>query len=206
MKPLSPRRREVLDEAARLFCERGYGGTSMDDVAAAVKLTKGTLYHHFPGKAEILAQIYDEAADFVLAGTKETPDDIPPPVAVRAVVAGIVQLIEERRHLVTIFHQEMPWVERWLPADDARRIHRKMREYISYVESVLRAGVDSGDFLRLDVHPTAHALIGMVTWSYRWWDPAGPYGADEMTDLLAGIFLRGITAPAAGLAERDATR
>lgn len=184
----------MLDEAARLFCEQGYGGTSMDDVAAAVELTKGTLYHHFPGKAEILAQIYDEAADFVLAGTKEIPEDIPPPAAVRSLVAGIMQLIEERRHLVTIFHQEMPWVERWLPAADARRIRRKMRQYINYVESVLQRGIDSGDFLEVDVHPTAYALIGMVTWSYRWWDPQGPRGVNEVTDLLTGIFLRGITA------------
>lgn len=192
-KPLSPRGREVLDEAARLFCEQGYGGTSMDDVAAAVELTKGTLYHHFPGKADILSQIYDEAADIVLAGTKEIPGELSPPEALRSLVAGIMQLIEDRRHLVTIFHQEMPWVEQWLPPADARRIRGKMREYIDYVEGVLQRGIDSGDFRDIDVPPTAYALIGMVTWSYRWWDPMGQRDAGEVTDLLAGIFLRGIS-------------
>lgn len=191
-RPLSPRRREVLDEAARLFTERGYGGTSMDDVANAVELTKGTLYHHFPGKAEILVEVYDEAADFVLANTNEVPADTPAPEAVRLLVRSVLELIEQRRNQVVLFHQEMPWVEQWLPAADARRVRHKMREYIDYVESVIKRGITSGDFEKVDVHASAQTLIGMVTWSYRWWEPDGKPNIDQLTDLLTGIFLRGI--------------
>jgi AcrR family transcriptional regulator len=191
-RPLSPRRREVLDEAARLFTERGYGGTSMDDVANAVELTKGTLYHHFPGKAEILVEVYDEAADFVLANTHEVPVDTPAPEAVRLLVRSVLELIEQRRNQVVLFHQEMPWVEQWLPAADARRVRHKMREYIDYVESVIKRGVSAGDFEKVDVHATAQTLIGMVTWSYRWWEPDGKPNIDQLTDLLTNIFLRGI--------------
>jgi AcrR family transcriptional regulator len=191
-RPLSPRRREVLDEAARLFTERGYGGTSMDDVANAVELTKGTLYHHFPGKAEILVEVYDEAADFVLANTHEVPADTPAPEAVRLLVRSVLELIEQRRNQVVLFHQEMPWVEQWLPAADARRVRHKMREYIDYVESVIKRGVSAGDFEKVDVHATAQTLIGMVTWSYRWWEPDRKPDIDQLTDLLTNIFLRGI--------------
>jgi AcrR family transcriptional regulator len=191
-RPLSPRRREVLDEAARLFTERGYGGTSMDDVANAVELTKGTLYHHFPGKAEILVEVYDEAADFVLANTHEVPPDTPAPEAVRLLVRSVLELIEQRRNQVVLFHQEMPWVEQWLPAADARRVRHKMREYIDYVESVIKRGVSAGDFEKVDVHATAQTLIGMVTWSYRWWEPEGKPNIDQLTDLLTNMFLRGI--------------
>jgi TetR/AcrR family transcriptional regulator, cholesterol catabolism regulator len=189
---LSPRRREVLDEAARLFRERGYGGTSMDDVAQAVDLTKGTLYHHFPGKAEILVEVYDEAADFVLANTHDVPADTPAPEAVRLLVRSVLELIEQRPDQVVLFHQEMPWVGQWLAPADARRVRHKMREYVDYVESVIKRGVDSGDFEKVDIHASAQTLIGMVTWSYRWWDPAGKPNIDALTDLLTGIFLRGI--------------
>jgi AcrR family transcriptional regulator len=191
-RPLSPRRREVLDEAARLFCERGYGGTSMDDVANAVNLTKGTLYHHFPGKAEILVEVYDEAADFVLSNTHEVPADTPAPEAVRLLVRSVLELIEQRRNQVVLFHQEMPWVEQWLSPADARRVRHKMREYVDYVESVIKRGVAAGDFEKVDVHASAQTLIGMVTWSYRWWDPGSKPNIDQLTDLLTGIFLRGI--------------
>jgi AcrR family transcriptional regulator len=191
-RTMTPRRREVLDAAAKLFHERGYMGTSMDHVADAVGLTKGSLYHHFPGKAQILSEIYEEAADFVLTHIERHPDDAPPSDIVRSLIRDIVVLIGERRYHVTVFYQEMRWVAEWLPPDDAARVQGKMRRYIEYVESVLRRGMASGEFADLDVTVTAYALIGMASWTYQWYDPRRSLSVDEVTDIFAGIFLRGI--------------
>ena len=56
-------RQEILRTAARLFQKRGYDATSMSDVAAALKLSKGGLYHHFQSKDEILFHLMDHAMD-----------------------------------------------------------------------------------------------------------------------------------------------
>ena len=56
-------RQEILRTAGRLFQQRGYDATSMNDVAAALKLSKGGLYHHFQSKDEILYQIMNHAMD-----------------------------------------------------------------------------------------------------------------------------------------------
>ncbi len=56
-------RQEILRTAARLFQQRGYDATSMSDVAAALKLSKGGLYHHFKSKDEILFHLMDHAMD-----------------------------------------------------------------------------------------------------------------------------------------------
>ena len=56
-------RQEILRTAARLFQQQGYDGTSMNDVAAALKLSKGGLYHHFQSKDEILFYLMDHAMD-----------------------------------------------------------------------------------------------------------------------------------------------
>src|SRR5258707_7585073 len=56
-------RQEILRTAARLFQQRGYDATSMNDVAAALKLSKGGLYHHFQSKDEILFEIMDHAME-----------------------------------------------------------------------------------------------------------------------------------------------
>src|SRR6202012_254839 len=56
-------RQEILRTAARLFQQRGYDATSMNDVAAALKLSKGGLYHHFQGKDEILFEIMSHAME-----------------------------------------------------------------------------------------------------------------------------------------------
>ncbi len=56
-------RQEILRTAARLFQQRGYDATSMNDVAAALKLSKGGLYHHFQSKDEILYNITSHAME-----------------------------------------------------------------------------------------------------------------------------------------------
>src|SRR5207247_9845279 len=56
-------RQEILRAAARLFQQQGYDATSMNDVAAALKLSKGGLYHHFQSKDEILFDLMNHAMD-----------------------------------------------------------------------------------------------------------------------------------------------
>ena len=56
-------RQEILRVAARLFQQQGYDATSMNDVAAALKLSKGGLYHHFQSKDEILFDLMNHALD-----------------------------------------------------------------------------------------------------------------------------------------------
>src|SRR5438874_12086708 len=56
-------RQEILRAAARLFQQQGYDATSMNDIAATLKLSKGGLYHHFQSKDEILFNLMDHAMD-----------------------------------------------------------------------------------------------------------------------------------------------
>jgi AcrR family transcriptional regulator len=194
---MSPRRREVLDEAARLFHERGYMGTSMDDIADAVGLTKGTLYHHFPSKAVILGDIYEEAVSFVLAHMSELEQQGSATAAVRSIISAIVELIGEHRYHVTVFYQEMRWIGEWLPAKDARAIRKQIREYIDSVERVIQRGIDEGDFRPTDVSVAAYALIGMASWTYQWFEPSRRLSAGAVSEVLAQTFLEGLVVPAA---------
>ena len=189
---MTARRREVLDIAARLFHERGYQGTSMDEIADAVGLTKGSLYHHFSSKTDILAAIYEEAADFVVEHTTRHDDGTPPDEIIRSLVHDILVLITEHRYHVTVYYQEMRWVREWLPRREAARIEGKVRRYLEYVETVVERGIADGTFARVDSRVAAYALIGMASWAYQWYDPAGRVGLEEVADTFAGIYLDGL--------------
>src|SRR5215469_16722932 len=60
---VSDSRQEILRTSARLFREQGYDATSMNDISAALKLSKGGLYHHFQSKDEILFNLMSHAMD-----------------------------------------------------------------------------------------------------------------------------------------------
>lgn len=71
-------RRTLLDSAARLFAERGYAGTSLDEVVAAAKVTKGALYHHFSGKQAVfeavLEKVEADAVEEITAQVRQEKD------------------------------------------------------------------------------------------------------------------------------------
>lgn len=182
----------MLDEAARLLHERGYMGTSMDDIADAVGLTKGSLYHHFPSKAAILCEIYEEAVDFVVSNTPRFEQAESASDAVRGVVHAILELIAANRHQVTVFYQEMRWLDEWLPVKDARRIRKRIRDYILDIGQIIQRGIDSGEFREVDVSTAAYALVGMSSWTYQWFVPDKRISADEVTEIFTSIFLRGV--------------
>jgi AcrR family transcriptional regulator len=54
----SSTKRALLDNATELFTDRGYAGTSLDEVVAATRVTKGALYHHFPSKLALFESVY----------------------------------------------------------------------------------------------------------------------------------------------------
>jgi AcrR family transcriptional regulator len=189
---MTARRREVLDTASRLFHERGYQGTSMDEIADAVGLTKGSLYHYFSSKTQILAAIYEEAADLVVEHTTRVDASAPVEDAIRSLVHSILELIAEHRHHVTVYYQEMRWMREWLPAKDARRIQKKVQSYIDYVDSIVARGIKEGVLKPVDSHLAALALVGMASWAYQWYSPDGRLGPDAVADLFTDIYLRGM--------------
>lgn len=189
---MSPRRRQVLDEAARLFHDRGYMGTSMDEVAEEVGLTKGSLYHHFPSKAEILKEIYEEAVDFILSHVDRHPEDATASEVVRLLMKDVLELIRDHPYHVTVYYQEMRWLREWLPEAEADRILKKVEGYVSYVKDVIRRGVANGEFRPVDESISARVLIGTSSWAHQWFRPNGRLSLDEVAGICADIFLTGV--------------
>ncbi len=72
-------RQDILRTAARLFQQQGYDATSMNDVAAALKLSKGGLYHHFQSKDEILFNLMNHALDVTQERVIDAVQDIADP-------------------------------------------------------------------------------------------------------------------------------
>src|SRR2546423_3447379 len=75
---MATRRSELTRQAARLFAEKGYHGTSMGDLAEAMGVQKGSLYAHTESKQDLLYQAMREGADAFHAALDAIPEDLPP--------------------------------------------------------------------------------------------------------------------------------
>ena len=200
------RERQILDTAASLFCDRGYQGMRMDDLAATVNLNKGTLYHYFPSKAELLYRIYRDTAQEFLQRISLHPADAPADEAIRMLIHDIAMAIGERRDYVTVFFQEMQWLDKWLPADQFEEIDGLQSEFRNYVTGVIERGINAKLFRPIDATVATFGLIGMVGWTYQWHTPGGRRTLDDVADIFADLVLAAFAATPVGNAAATPAR
>jgi AcrR family transcriptional regulator len=186
-------RQEILRTAARLFQQRGYDATSMNDVAAALKLSKGGLYHHFQSKDEILYEIMNHAMEItqerVLNPVRGIAD---PEERLRALIRRHIELVlsPRDREITVMLHENHP-----LPPALRKRINSRKKDYIHFLENLMVEVQNKAHETKGRVSPraAAFALLGMINWIYQWYKPEGELQAQtlipQFTDLIfGGIF------------------
>jgi AcrR family transcriptional regulator len=189
-------RQEILRTAARLFQQRGYDATSMNDVAAALKLSKGGLYHHFQSKDEILFEIMNHAMEIteerVLNPVRGVPD---PEQRLRALIRLHIEVVlsPRDREITVMLHENHP-----LPPSLRKRINARKKDYVHFLENLMgevqnKSRRAQHTKARVSPRAAAFALLGMINWIYQWYKPEGDLQAQNLipqfTDLIFGGIL-----------------
>ena len=201
----------ILDAASRLFSSRGYHATSMQDIADAVGILKGSLYHHFESKEAILDRIVKEP----IARLHRTVGEI-----AESRGAAAAKLERAAAAHVQAFHDHYPHLFVYLRETESVR-HRfpdadglAPRHYERLWVDIVRDGMKAGD-LRADLDPTVvvYGMLGMLNWLYKWYDPNGRLGPREIAAQFSALALSGLAAghetapaPAPRRAQRRSTR
>jgi AcrR family transcriptional regulator len=192
---VSTRRTELTREAARLFAERGYHGTSIGDLAEALGVQKATLYAHIKSKQDLLYETMREGANAFHAALDQIPEQLPATEKIRLALRGHLRVVAEQLDIATVFVQE--W--RYLEGERREEIVAERRRYEDRVRALFREGRELGE-LRTDLDDSTAALLTLsaANWAYTWLKP----GRD--TDALADRFyallidgMRGYSTPAA---------
>ena len=189
-------RQEILRTAARLFQQQGYDGTSMNDVAAALKLSKGGLYHHFQSKDEILFNLMNHAMDIteerVIAPVKAIAD---PEERLRTLIRRHIAVVlsERDREITVMLHENHP-----LTPALRRRINARKKDYVHFVENLIaevqngRGGSGSSSPNKaVTPRAAAFALLGMINWIYQWYHPDGSLQEESLVRQYTEIFFQG---------------
>ncbi len=190
-------RQEILRTAARLFQQRGYDATSMNDVAAALKLSKGGLYHHFQSKDEILFEIMNHAMELtqerVINPVKAIAEPMP---RLRALIRLHLEVVlsPRDREITVMLHENHP-----LPPALRKRINSRKKEYIHFVEGLIADVQKESQRTRpskstVSPRAAAFALLGMINWIYQWYKPEGELQANNLIPQFTALVFGGILA------------
>jgi AcrR family transcriptional regulator len=184
---MSQRRGELTREAARLFAERGFHGTSMGDLAEALGVQKGSLYSLTGSKQELLFETMREGALAFHAALDAVPDDAPALERVRLALRGHLQVVSEQLDVATVFTRE--W--RYLEDGYREQIREERRRYEDRWRRLFQEGVESGGFRTdLDTGAAALLVLSAANWAYTWLTP--DRDTDELADRFLAIVVDGI--------------
>ncbi|HSE97143.1 MAG TPA: TetR/AcrR family transcriptional regulator [Blastocatellia bacterium] len=185
---------EIYRAAARIICEKGYDATSMNDIAEAVGITKAGIYHHIPGKKDLLFRIMnfgmDELDQEVIFPAREIDDA---EERLRTIITSHVRLITSRstpqgNNPVTIVVEEVAG----LRAAHRRKIDQRKRDYLDLFRNTLEQLRQEGKLADVDVTTSAFCLLGMILWLSRWYNPNGRLTPDQIADEITKIALGGL--------------
>jgi TetR/AcrR family transcriptional regulator, cholesterol catabolism regulator len=176
------RRAEILDAAATLFRTFGYGSTSVQVIADSVGLLKGSLYHHFASKEEILAELLIDVHRDAL-GMLDQVDSLEGTglERVAAYVRGHATWTIRHIDRVEIFLQEF----HHLDPSRALEIRRLRQRFADFLADSIAAAQDQGAaFAALDPRVAAHAILGMLNWVGHWYRKNDGLGDDDLIAQL----------------------
>jgi AcrR family transcriptional regulator len=178
----------LLAVAVAVFIERGYEATSMDELAQRAGVTKSALYHHVPGKEELLRLAVDRALDGLFAVTREPGATAGPAIArLEHVVRGSVRVLTDELPFVTLLLRVRG------NTDVERAALERRREFDRVVSDLVRAAEEEGS-VRADVDPSliGRLLFGTVNSLAEWYRPGGALSADDLADALVATTFDGL--------------
>jgi AcrR family transcriptional regulator len=186
------RKEQIADTAARLFADKGFHATTIQDLVEATGLQRGALYHYIDAKKDLLFQIHKRFIDPLLEEAHAIEATSQPPEAtLRALADALMGTIERYRNEVTVFLREWPTIRddpMWASVRDARR------EFEAVINRAIERGVREGTFRAIDTRLATLAFLGMINYAYQWFDPQGRAPAGAISASFCDFFLVGVRA------------
>lgn len=190
--PRASRRADVRAIAARLMRERGYDSATMDLIADAVKLNKGTLYHYYPSKSAILYELLSEQVDATLALIEQVPADGGAVERLREFVRLQAEHASGTSDELVVFFQEIPWIEKNLPPEQAADLRRRIETYRDFTEGLLAEGIKAGGLRQIDVKAVHYSIVGILAYMPNWFPQTSRRNQAQLVDEITDFVMQGV--------------
>jgi AcrR family transcriptional regulator len=186
----SDRRQDIFDAAALLMRRRGFVGTTIEEVAKQLAVTKAALYYYVENKEELLYQISTQTLGLALERIGALArSDAAPAKKLSEVIDTFVHLVAERPEFFTVYFQEKGHLSR----EHLRSVTKTERRIVDAVRTIYDEGVAAGKFRKLDPAVATFGLLGLCFWVYQWYRPAGRLSVEQVSAAFQDLAAHGYT-------------
>jgi AcrR family transcriptional regulator len=191
-RPGKAQQERLIQVAARMFHERGYDATSLQDIAEELGLLKGSLYHYISSKDDLLwAVIFKQHQASMALARRCREMEGTPMDRLKEFVQGYAASLKNERDSVSVYLREIGRLS------EARRttILDEREQYVTFARELLDEGISAGQFRAgMDTALVAQGVLGMLNSTYRWYRPTSKVRPAKVTNELLELILRGVGA------------
>lgn len=181
------KREQIVGAASRVFAARPYHVVCMDDVAAAARVGKGTLYRYFPSKEDLYLGVVAEAFDLLIRQLERVEaEDLPAAVALARMIEAIVETFARHLPFFRLMHQG----EARLFLRKKQVVRARRDRIADGLARLLERGAQTGVFRKVDLALGPSMLIGLV-WGTTL-NHADDTPAEVLAQRVADLCLHGI--------------
>jgi TetR/AcrR family transcriptional regulator, cholesterol catabolism regulator len=182
---------DILAASLSLFSSKGYIQTSMNDIADALNMTKGGLYHYLDKKEDALILIHNQMTNAFLKSSKDSIAAASDPRdKLKNWIRAHAYLMKKYSPHVNIFFTQLNFLKN---SNEFDRIVSKRDDIFNLLLDIIREGQKQKKF-RDDIHPriAAFLICGMLNWFYQWYHPDGPLGIENIIEDVQILVFDGI--------------
>jgi len=190
LKTNSNKRQLILDEAAKLFKYKGFGGTSMRDLAGEVGMEAASMYNHIKSKDEILETICFYVSDTYIAQLTEIERTHAPYLSkIRALIGLHLRLMIEDSAAVSVANND--W--KYLTGDKLEDFKTARKRYEKGFATLIEQGIAAGELQPVNVSVALFTILSAVRWVELWFRPDRGISPQELEDNIMTILLNGLS-------------
>lgn len=183
----------IVETAAELFAQKGFGSTSLNDIADALRVTKVALYYHVKNKEEILRLVYLTVLNIAEEPLRRIVEfDLSPRDKLQQAIEHHIAVTANSSPAVTVFYRE----QAHLTGPFAREIALREKDYERYFEQIIQEGIVKEVFKPdFDSKIITFGLLGMCHWLSHWYKPSGRYTHQQIATMFLSMIEGGLLAP-----------
>ena len=183
------KREAILRVAARLFNEKGFHATSLDEVAERLHVTKPTVYHYIKNKEEILFECVRIGIETLHAAVERVGSSGGTAVQkLEAAIREYASIVAQDFGRCVILVGEDP-----LPPESRKELRRLKRRIDHEFRGLIAQGVAEGSLAPCDPKLAAFILAGALSWIARWYRPDGPLAAPAIAEHCIALLMNGLS-------------
>ena len=151
-------KRKIFETSMKLFAEKGYDATSIEEITATVGVAKGTLYYHFSSKEEIFNFLVEEGIKLLQNSvdikTAKFPNYID---KIKAIILIQIKIVIKYEDLITILLSQF-----WGHEQRHQKCQKHILEYISQIENIVQEGMELGQIKKGNPRAIASEIYGLI--------------------------------------------